>query len=385
MLPLRLIPATTSSSYTSHQKFIEEQKQRRRKRQQPRQPQKRPPRKKRLSKLARRRCYQSFINTLPEEWIRDPNTDMGPWWSQLLPNANASLQQQQQYLNLVIHRNGDEHACGETLATTTTVNLTHAFYQAISNLRECSFATAVHRKYWFESLLTRVVYDLLLQQNKCASLESWNDDDDDNGFLGYCDMGRAHTPVWPDHDRLVPTVMNESAFWPCHFHTREGKRIDSLQLLTQLLYTAPLNYKTLQVVPNSTTCNGDDVCLSNDTTTRTELVKELHLYAVPAGRLFMFAPSFVGDEFYFSHVRSASVEEPVYLKTISLRPRIFLLYNFFSQAEADALMESAVKETRDKHRLQLDSAAATLYNLNFKRSSERGFDAGSTTAGAIKA
>jgi hypothetical protein len=57
----------------------------------------------------------------------------------------------------------------------------------------------------------------------------------------------------------------------------------------------------------------------------------LHLYAVPAGRVFMFAPNYIGEIITLPHVRGGDPSLPVYLRVLSLSPLVFDLVNFFSK------------------------------------------------------
>ena len=54
---------------------------------------------------------------------------------------------------------------------------------------------------------------------------------------------------------------------------------------------------------------GSTVCAAKES--------DVHLHVVPAGRQFVFAPSFIGEEFHIKHVTS---EKPIYLKVMSLSP-----------------------------------------------------------------
>lgn len=161
---------------------------------------------------------------------------------------------------LVLHRNGQSASCGAT-----TRSFVDSFQQTIYEhmLQEngsCPKAT----KYAFESLLTRYFAQEI--SSACNSQESHRSKTAvaSMGFYGYCDMGADHTPILRDHHLLVPVASS----LPCHFHDAQGVRITSLQ---RLLLEAP--------------CDSNEDC------------RDIHLYAVPAGRVFMHTASFVGQRY----------------------------------------------------------------------------------------
>jgi hypothetical protein len=82
----------------------------------------------------------------------------------------------------------------------------------------------------------------------------------------------------------------------------------------------------------------------------------------------MFAPKFVGEIFELPHMKppttiptgSSSPPPPlVYLKTLSLSPRVFEVMNFFSEEEANSVVHTALTETSDSHRMKRSSTGAT--------------------------
>jgi len=129
----------------------------------------------------------------------------------------------------------------------------------------------------------------------------------------------------------------------------------------------------------SSSSSSDDDDDDNDDSAR----KELHLYAVSAGRVFMFAPKYVGEVFELPHVKGPE-GLPVSLEVMSLTPRVFDIYNFFNRAESKAIVDKALKETSETHRMKRSSTGASGYNLNSKRTSENGFDTHGKEAMIVK-
>jgi len=109
----------------------------------------------------------------------------------------------------------------------------------------------------------------------------------------------------------------------------------------------------------------------------------VHLYAVPAGRPFVFAPSYIGEVFEISHVTPKS-EQPISLVVMSLSPRVFDVLNFFDAEESESIVKKALLETSETHKIKRSSTGASGYNLNSQRTSENGFDTHGKTAIAVK-
>jgi len=111
----------------------------------------------------------------------------------------------------------------------------------------------------------------------------------------------------------------------------------------------------------------------------------LHLYAVSAGRVFMFAPSYVGETFKLPHVPNTNnnVNE-LMLEVLSIEPRVFEVHNFFTKEEGDKVIEHILAETDENMRLKRSSTGATGYTVNSHRTSEGGFDTTSPHAVEIK-
>ena len=208
-------------------------------------------------------------------------------------------------------------------------------------------------KYQVEALLTLTIHHTT--GLSCASEETYGKEK--AGFLGFCDAGKEHTPILLDHDDLVEVTADDRSTLPCRFHTREGLRITKLSQLTEMVGRAPTS---------ETSAGTCEVKNSGDPL-------ELSLYAVPAGRVFMFAPSYVGEIFELPHVEGSN-SQTIYLETLSVSPRVFDVFNFFSREESQELVDRAKAETSESHKIKRSSTGASGYNINPQRTSESGFD-----------
>jgi hypothetical protein len=97
----------------------------------------------------------------------------------------------------------------------------------------------------------------------------------------------------------------------------------------------------------------------------------------------MFAPHHVGERFELPHVSNDS-GEPVSLEVLSVSPRVFEIYNFFSKEESQKLVEKALAETEDSHRIKRSTTGTKEYSIYNKRTSENGFDTHGETALKVK-
>ena len=302
---------------------------------------------------------------------KQPQQD-GACWQRMISQLGSEEQKSVQELMdlkddgvpLTIHRNGDVDECG------TSADFLSQLQSTFNSLSSCP---ETFEKYQVESIITRALHRAL---PSCASVEA--DRQEEEGFLGYCDMGKLRTPILLDHDKLVPIeIKNQEdrnvTYLPCHFHTREGVRIASFQALVSLLRD---EYKR---EPSSDNCQENEqeqTCLPPE--------KNVDLYAVPAGRVFMYAPKYVGEIFDLPHIQGADPTKPVYIKVISISPRVFDIFNFFTREESDGLVEKALAETSESHRIKRSSTGASGYNINNRRTSENGFDTHGKTAQAVK-
>jgi 2OG-Fe(II) oxygenase superfamily len=271
-------------------------------------------------------------------------------------------------ISLMIHRNGQPESCGEAVSDKGFLQELMAQYASFPNAPN-SVCPSTLDKYQVETLLTRTFQKML---SSCLSEE--RDGNTKAGFLGFCDLGPKRTPILLDHDDLIPvTKADGSTSLPCRFHTREGLRITDLKQLVQL---ARLPSTVVSKESCETQSNLEPECAVSQSTARS-------LYAVPAGRVFMFAPSFVGEIFHLPHVQG-SENRTIYLEVMSLEPRVFDVFNFFSRDESQELVERALAETKESHRIKRSSTGPSGYNLNSKRTSESGFDTHGQTAVKVK-
>jgi hypothetical protein len=232
-------------------------------------------------------------------------------------------------VSFVLHRNGEPDYCGLIESSFD------ALEQALEDINGCEIDK--FDRYSIESFLTTLFINLLGREgNSCGS----NDNSTALGGLeGFCDMSKARTVKQPDFDSLDRL---RSGSLPCRSYTREGLRIDSLSTLTDIVRKGRRD--------SSMSCLdhvGGQACFSTPS---------LHLYAVPAGRFFVFAPAMVGEKFIVDHVPNAST---LVVETLSLSPRVFELYSFFSSQEAESLVEEALAETSETHKLHRSTTGAT--------------------------
>ena len=270
---------------------------------------------------------------------------------------------------IILHRNGETTPCGNVQINTVLEELKLNY--------EVEGCPTELDKYQFESLLTKTFHGVLTNpSNNCHSAEVYKDKS--QGFLGFCDMGIDHTPILLDHNDLVPVKSGQSTSLPCHFHTREGLRVTQFQLLSKIMMFLDKDKKECQTDDESET----QTCLS-DKNYGEKSPAEIHLYAVPAGRVFMFAPSYVGEIFHLPHVPGA-LDKAIYLEVLSLSPRVFDVFNFFSRDESKEIVEKAQAEKSDSHRIKRSTTGASSHSVNSRRTSESGFDTSGKTAIKIK-
>jgi hypothetical protein len=237
-------------------------------------------------------------------------------------------------VSIVVHRNGESESCGDASVKWD------ALRRAVHTFDYCPDQ---FNKFDVESFLTRLLAEYV---KSCDSdLEELKDD----GFLGHCDRGEERTPIMLDHQQLVRVPSTQTL--PCRFHTREGLRITSLEQLSKLLEET------------AGACNANGTCSA---------IPQLHLYAVSAGRVFMHAPSFVGETFELPHVQGPK-GLPVSLEVLSISPRVFDVHNFFTKEESEDLVKKALAETSETHRINRSTTgASSVVNVNSQRTSESG-------------
>jgi len=307
-------------------------------------------------------CFQRLLKSMAKEDAQVAN--------HLMTAATTTTAQEEDPVGdsgviLVMHRNGDSEGCGVSVDFLTQLRM------ALLHLPECPVAFT---KYQVESILSSTFHTMF---TFCDSQESIENRTGEEGFLGYCDMGEDKTPVLLDHDKLIPVATSPDpdapTFLPCHFHSREGVRMTSFQKLMQAIVD---KYKEVPQEICEEAEDGMQYCYFDD--------KEVHLYAVPAGRTFMFAPSYVGETFDLPHIQGADPDKPVYMKVLSVSPRVFDIFNYFTRDESQGLVDKAIAEKSDSHRMKRSSTGASGYNMNTRRTSENGFDTHGKTAQAVK-
>jgi hypothetical protein len=240
-------------------------------------------------------------------------------------------------LQLAIHRSGEVEPCSRLVPITTDLLIQALSVQGLCDMTEID-------RFDVDALLT--AYFLRnLGDNECGPvIASASTEGDDAAaaaltkttLADFCDQGPALTPIQPDHSRLKAVV--EKNTLPCRFYTREGRVVRSLDVLSMLANRVKQGAAASCEAANSEEADG--TCSA---------APILHLTAVPAGRVFMLAPSYVGEKFIVDYVPDWHVIE---VEVISVEPRLFELKGFFTHEEADNLVELALSETADSHRLK---------------------------------
>jgi len=307
-----------------------------------------------------------------------------------------------QAVTFAIHRNGEPEPCSETIPS---VSLAQAILD-MTNENDMISKLSSLSKYELDHYLTAALAKFLLPGQNSMGIpstqtcgpehppesvkgykrrtwgrgENYVIDGVDSPFLTFCDMGEDHTPVLPDHNELIPVESTSGVTTlPCHFHTREGMRITSYQQLVDFVQT------------KKDSLRNDECIVSNDGPTINSCTAlnqgpstlSIHIYAVPAGRIFMFAPSYVGEIFEIEHVPS-KIDQPISLKVMSLSPKVFDVINFFDKDESKDIVSKAIAETSESHKMKRSSTGASGYNVNNQRTSENGFDTHGKTAMIVK-
>eukprot|EP00339_Tiarina_fusa_P000988 CAMPEP_0117043808 /NCGR_PEP_ID=MMETSP0472-20121206/30420_1 /TAXON_ID=693140 ORGANISM="Tiarina fusus, Strain LIS" /NCGR_SAMPLE_ID=MMETSP0472 /ASSEMBLY_ACC=CAM_ASM_000603 /LENGTH=555 /DNA_ID=CAMNT_0004755411 /DNA_START=79 /DNA_END=1744 /DNA_ORIENTATION=- len=264
---------------------------------------------------------------------KTPSTSAEEWWKGL---------------SLMIHRNGEPDPCGSAIPA---VSSKHTIQESSD-------------KYELESILTDIIAESLQEEKACLSPDNVTAEPD--GLYGFCDMGPDRTPILLDHKSLKAV---QRGSLPCRWYTREGVRITSLEQLQTLAAAA-------KQASSGTCANPQDASGGN---------AELHLYGVQAGRVFMFAPSYVGEIFDLSHMAVvAGDDKRISMEVLSLEPRVFDIFNVFMPEEADALVDRALKETSPTHKIKRSTTGTSENSIFNKRTSENAFDTHGKTALDLK-
>ena len=266
-------------------------------------------------------------------------------------------------IDFVLHRNGEPSKCGS------------ASIPSITNLlNEYDIDSNSMNKYDVETFLTRAFAENIDDAASCGSVDNHTAPE---GILSFCDMGVDRTPILLDHDRLVRLP---GGSLPCRWYTREGLRIKSLGQLEEMAAAAWSKNMQQQCESSDT----DQQCVqANESEGKSSV--QLHLYGVPAGRVFMFAPEYVGEIFDLSHLTlNPFKDNPIYLKVLSTNPRVFDVVNFFTGEEADEIVKRALEETSPSHKMHRSTTGTTEYSIFNKRTSSNAFDTHGLTAIKLK-
>jgi len=295
-------------------------------------------------------------------------------------------------ISITIHQNGEAESCGS----------------ADLQLSKTDLLSTVHDKYQVEQLITQWLSQALVPQQSDFKLED------------YCDMGPEKTPILWDHDHLrrVPQPNNNNnnrnPFLPCRWHTQNGQRITSFTQLFDLataMTESPIT--TIRGIVDDHrqhTCDNNLPVDSHSThqcrdATTTTATQSIHLVAVPAGRLFVFAPTYVGQVFRLSHLSTipespidssssttttttttttTSSPDDMTLTVLSLFPRVFEVQYLFTKQEASELITRALTETSPTHKLTRSSTGTTSRTFFSRRTSETAFDPQGAVAVRLK-
>lgn len=264
-------------------------------------------------------------------------------------------------VSIIVHRNGEPDACGST----TPINA--AFVKRLSEAKD---------KYDMESILTDEINEILVDRTTCG------DPDDESALktlLGFCDMGPDRTPILLDHDKLVQT---QTGSLPCRWYTREGVRIATIEQLKALVDRATRATSTSPSCANPQ--EGGSSC-DEDTVEDQGMQTAIHLYGVPAGRVFLFAPAYVGEIFLLDHLELLpDPSKPIYMKVLSTSPKVFDIMNVFTAEEADEVVKRALAETSPTHKIKRSTTGSTEHAIFNKRTSENGFDTHGKVALTLK-
>jgi hypothetical protein len=284
--------------------------------------------------------YQQVDVNIDGEVARNVNVEIPNACQSALLNLSLEKESESPFegIDFAIHRNGEPQPCG--VVTTDIASMLRALTPFENKCHELT-------KYDVESFLTQLFADQLWSK-KCKSKEKKSKKSTAlKGMYGYCDRGPDRTAELMDYEDLVRVP---SGSLPCRFFTREGVRVKSLQELAEL---AQKQKKAMSCTEGNNTCDS-------------ALVAELHLYAVPASKVFMFAPSFVGEIFDLPHVQVDN-GLPVSMEVLSVNPRVFDLKNFFSKEEAMELIQEGELRPLWRSNCILSTLLSGIYCDSFER------------------
>lgn len=109
-----------------------------------------------------------------------------------------------------------------------------------------------------------------------------------------------------------------------------------------------------------------------------------HVFHVPRGRLFIWPTYELGHRTMASNVALPSGYKPIVVETLSAEPRVFKVYNFFTEEESDILIKNALEMKGEDYRLKRSSTGTNGYNIDTYRTSENAFDTTSEVAIRLK-
>jgi len=269
-------------------------------------------------------------------------------------------------LSVVVHHNGEIDPCGST----GRGSIKDGFIKTLGFFSN---------KYEFETGLTNGLARLLENdRSMCGS------DGSSNSLFSFCDAGTTLTPILLDHRSLLKTNINTL---PCRFFSREGLRIQTLEQLKTIFDKARLAPSQSCANPQDGTDATKDCEDPSQSSPSLSPAPEIHLYAVPAGRVFHFAPAFVGEIFELDHMTLLTDSgKPIFLKVLSLRPKVFDILNVFTKEEADNVVTRALAETSPTHKIKRSTTGSENSDKKVfsKRTSENGFDTSGKVALALK-
>lgn len=219
-----------------------------------------------------------------------------------------------------------------------------------------------------------------------------------NGLYEYCDMGIERSVIHKDHNHLIQISISESQkSLPCRWYTREGLIISSMEQF----FTIIRNHNNESSSSSSSPINSTTTTMSNN-----DMIS-FHLYAVPAGRVFMFAPKYIGETFILNHIQLPDDDNDnddnhvttennnnnntnnntnkIILTVVSIHPRVFDIEYFFSQKETNQIIEDAINQELSTHQFHRSTTGTTGTGSIFnKRTSENAWDTNGNTAMIIK-
>ncbi|CAM9456611.1 unnamed protein product [Chrysoparadoxa australica] len=114
-----------------------------------------------------------------------------------------------------------------------------------------------------------------------------------------------------------------------------------------------------------------------------QLTDGSRLYLVPPDRQFMWPTIEIGRNATIPHVTNSD-GEAVVLETLSHSPRVFRVYNFMTDAEADQIKIEALDNQAEEYRLKRSTTGTNGGRIATTRTSENAFVTATQTAKALK-